>query len=94
MTLEQFLVWLIGGGSVIALFWLAEQSTWFQGLSVVMKRLVMFGGSAILGLGALAVVTYVPPEVLEQLSPWFSIIAATFVSVFLNQAAHKFDPDR
>lgn len=93
MTLEQFLVWLIGGGAIIAFSWIMEQIDWFQTLSPKAKRWLMFAGSAAIGLGALAVVTYVPPEVLAQLSPWFTIVAAVFVSVFLNQAAHKYDPD-
>lgn len=94
MTLEQFMIWLIGGGSVIAFAWIMEQIDWFQSLTPKMKRLVMFGGSAVLGLGALAVITFVPPEVLVQLNPWFMVVTAIFLSVFLNQAAHKYDPDR
>ena len=92
--ITEVLVYLIGGGSVVWMSWIAEQSAWFQALGSEAKKWLMFGGSALIGGLALAVNTYVPAEVLTQLQPWFAIVAYAFGYVFLNQLGHRVDTDR
>ena len=94
MDINQFLVYLMGGGAVIAFSWIAEQVKSFQSLESGTKRLIQFGGSTVIGLGAWAVATYVPPEVLAALATPFKIVASIFVLVFLNQVSHVLDPNR
>jgi hypothetical protein len=88
MNLNDFLVWLTGGGAIIAISWLFERWAWFQAQTANLKQMLVFGSSAALSIGAWAVVTYVPADVLSQIAPVFAILAATFVSVFLGQMFH------
>lgn len=94
VDLVKFLIWIIGGGSVVAFSWIMEQLTWFQNLPPEKKRWITFGGSTVLALAAWAVNKYVPAETLAVLAEPFTIIASIFVMVLLNQYAHKVDSDR
>ena len=94
MELNDFLVWLMAGGSVIAWSWVMEQVAWFQNLSSGQRKWTQYGGSTLIGLAALAVTTYVPVATLDAIAPWFAIIAGIFGMVFINQAAHKINPNR
>lgn len=94
MELNEFLVWLTAGGSVIAWSWIMEQVPWFQSLSVSAKKWVQLGGSVAIAIGALAVTMYVPKETLELIAPWFKLIAGLFGVIFVNQIAHAYDPNR
>lgn len=94
VTLDNFLLWLIAGGSVVAVSWILEQVAWFQSLPSKTKQLVQYGASIAVGLAALAIQLYVPADVLDQLEPFFAVIASTFGMVFLNQIAHKVDNNR
>ena len=90
MSLQEFLVWLVSGGSIVAVSWLAEKSAWFQGLGKESKEYVIYGASVALSFGAYAVNTYVSPDVLNQLAPLFGILATTFGSIFLGRMFHSF----
>ena len=71
LTLSGILVWFMTGGCVIAISWLAEQFDWFAALSTAKKQLIQWGGSIVLGLGAWAVLKFVPPETLTMLEDPF-----------------------
>jgi len=92
--MSEFLLWLVGGGCVIATSWVLEQVEWFQNLEASQKRYLQFGVSALVGLAALAVSQYVPKEVLDALEPYFAVLSTVFYAIFLNQTAHTLDPNR
>ena len=89
MSFAEFLVWLTSGGSIVAVSWLADKSAWFQSLSKEAKEYVIYGASVVLSLGAYAVNTYVPAEVMAQLAPIFAILATSFGSIFLGRIFHS-----
>lgn len=93
MTITEFLTWLgSASGATAALSFLAERLPAFQALSPTAKSYIMlFGSMAIAGV-SYAVLTYTPPEVLEQLVPWFQIVYVTVAAWIANQFAHKADP--
>ena len=90
MSLQEFLIYLTTGGSIIVVSWLAEKSAKFKELSKEVKEYIIYGASLLLSLGAYSVNTYVDPSVLEKLAPIFSIAATLFESVFLGQLYHFF----
>jgi hypothetical protein len=91
MSLSEFLVWLTGAGSIVAVSFLAERWPWFQTLAAEQKKMFMFGACIVLSLGAFAVRTFVPPEILAQLAPWFGVISSVFAAVFLSETFHAVD---
>lgn len=95
MTLDQFLLWLAsGGGASIALSFVLERIPAFTVLSPSTKSYIYLAGSATLALAAYTVLTYIPPSVLEEVAPFFAIVAGVFVSWYAGQAAHAVDPAR
>lgn len=92
ITLPLFLQWLIGGGgSIIAVSWLFERMAWFKAISSEAKDNTIFGAAVVIGCGALAVVTYAPPAILDAIGPYFLIVASTFVTVFIAKVFHRAD---
>jgi len=94
MSLNDFLVWLMSGGAVVAVSWIFEEIEWFQSLSPKTKRYFQYGLSVLFGVSALLVQQFVPADVLKMLNPYFEILAATFGMIFLNQVAHTLNPNR
>lgn len=90
MGLNEFLVWLTGGGVVICLSWLFERIDWYQNLEAKMKRLVFFLSCVLVALGAYAVQVYVPADILSMLAPYFAIVASLFYQI-LGDTFHKND---
>jgi hypothetical protein len=91
MTLTNFLIWLVGGGSIIGISWLFERLTWYQSLVANVKQWIFFGACAVVSLAAYAVQTYVPVVSLQALAPWFQIVAGLFVALFLGNQFHSND---
>lgn len=90
MTLTDFLVWLsVGGGGALASSWIWERVPWFQALEATAKQLVFFVSCVLLSVLALVIQTYVPQELLNQLAPYFAIIASSFGTVFVGTSFHK-----
>jgi len=90
--LSTFLQWLIGGpGSILAVSWLLERMKWFQALTSDQKQYTVFGCAAAVGCGALAVVKFAPPSLLASIAPFFMVISATFVTLFVMKGFHKAD---
>lgn len=90
--LPGVLQWLVGGGgSILAVSWGLERMKWFQALSSETKDYTIFGAAAVVGCGALAIITYVPAVMLGAIAPYFAILASIFVTVFLAKVFHKAD---
>lgn len=94
MTLNEFLVWMGSGGSIVFVSWIAERIAWFQALSKDAKQWVIYVSSVILSFIAYSVSTYASPELLAQLAPFFTILSASFISIFLGQAFYFFSKDK
>ncbi len=92
MSLNDFLLYLAsaGGASAVASF-ILERFPWFQNLASDTKRWVFLGVCVFLGIGSYLVMTYVPPVILEQIAPYFAIVAAMFSAIFFGEAFHRFD---
>jgi len=90
--LYNFIVWFgsVAGAGVVTSF-IFERWAYFQSLASESKKWVSFGGMALLGLSSHLVLTYVPADVLASMAPYFSILAASFVSVFSGNMFHKGD---
>lgn len=89
MTITDFLVWLAGGGSALALAFILEYIPSFATLTATLKKWVFFGGCALISIAAYAVQTYVPVETINAIAPYFGILASTFTYVFLGDGFHK-----
>lgn len=91
MNFNEFLTWLAGGGSIIAVSFIFERMAWFQKLTSDARQWVMFAAASVFSLGAYATNVYVSPDVLAQLAPIFGIEAGIFGILFLSKAFHKVD---
>lgn len=95
MDIKSFLIWLSSaGGAAAALSFIAERLPAFQKLTSGQKQAVHLGGSLAIALIAYAILTYVPPEMLEQIKPIFALVAAVVGSWITGQVAHAHDPAR
>jgi hypothetical protein len=93
MNLNQFLLWLAsGGGAAIVLAFVLERIPAFCVLSSDMKSWINLGGTVVLAMLAYVVLTYVPANILDAVAPFFTVVAAVFVSWLAGQAAHSVDP--
>lgn len=90
MELMEFLVWLSGVGSVVAISWIFEyfQFAWFEGLEPKKKQLVFLVISAIVGIGAKLILEFVPTETIATLAEYFSVLFAIFAYLFLGDTFH------
>ena len=91
MTLTDFLIWLVVGGSIIAVSWAFERMNWYQVLSSNAKQWVFFGACAVVSLSSYYVQTYVPVANLQALAPVFQILAGLFIALFLGNQFHAKD---
>lgn len=92
MNLNDFLVWLANsGGSIIVLSWIAERWAWFQAQKPDAKQYMFFGGSVLVSAASYTVLHYVPASILTMLTPWFGLVYASFVTVFISKAFHALD---
>ena len=93
MELSQFLIYVASGGGAAALVSFAgERLPWFQRQTSRVKSYLMLGASIIVALGAWAVMTYVPADVLAQVRVPFQIVAGVVSAWLANQFAHANDP--
>lgn len=93
MTIYQFFTWLAtAGGAAAVLSFILERIPKFQELTSDVKAWVNLGGTIVIALTGYAVITYVPQSVLDQMAPWFQIIAACVTGWLASQVAHRIDP--
>lgn len=93
MTLQQALTYLASGGAVVLgsafVSWLGEKWQRYRDWdSPVGKQAVMVAVPLVLSLSAWAILHYVPPETLEDLSVPFGVAVATITGVLGNQIWH------
>jgi hypothetical protein len=86
MDINNFLVWLTGGGFIIAAAWILGKIPGYVALSETVKQWIFFAVSALLGGGAYAVTQYVAVATLAAIAPYFAIVAIAFGAIFLNKA--------
>jgi hypothetical protein len=89
MDINNFLVWLTGGGFIIAAAWLLGKIPGYATLAENIKQWIFFAVSAILGGGAYAVTQYVPTATIAAIAPYFAIVAIAFGAIFLNKVYTK-----
>lgn len=93
MELTDFLAWLMGGGALIAASWIFERVEWFQNLESKTKELALLITSSVFAIGAFAIQSFVPAEIILQAAPYFVILSGIFSYVFLGKAFHKVDKE-
>ena len=91
MNLNDFLIWLGTGGSIMAVSFILERIDAFQKLESKAKEIVMFIASGLLATGATAFLQFVPAETVSLIAPYFSSLAAVFGILFLAKTFHKVD---
>ena len=93
MGLNEFLLYAATGvGASALLSFITERWPLFQTWSPEARAYFSLIGSVLIALGAWAVLTYVPPDTLEQLRTPFQIVAGVVVAWLGNQFAHANDP--
>lgn len=92
MSLHDFLIWLASssGAGVGASFILARIA-WYVALPAEKKQWWFFGVCSVLSIGSYSVITYVPPEILSQIAPFFALLASAFAATFIGQAFNRLD---
>ena len=89
-NLIDFLTWIVyGGGGAIAVSWILEKMPWYQEKPSNVKQNIYFGIVSVFTLIIYAILNYVRAEVLAMLTPWFGIIAVTFVNVYIGTGFHR-----
>lgn len=86
MNISDFLVWLTGGGCLIAASWILSQFDWYLKLIDKARQWIFFGLAVVFGCGSYAVVAYVPPATLTSIAPYFLIVSFVFIAIFINKA--------
>ena len=89
MDINNFLVWLTGGGFIIAAAWVLGKIPGYVALSESIKQWIFFAVASLLGGGAYAVTQYVPVAVLAAIAPYFAIVAIAFGAIFINKAYNQ-----
>jgi len=90
-SLMEVLVWLTGAGGAILTSYVLERLVWFQSLESNKKHFVAIALSSLVGIGALAVLTFVPQEIISQISPYFMVVVTIVGYIFSSKAFHFFD---
>ena len=89
-NLVEFLTWIVyGGGGAIAVSWILEKLSWYQEKPAETKRNIYFGIVTAFTLIIYVILNFVPTTVLDALSPYFGIIAVTFVNVYIGTGFHR-----
>lgn len=95
MNLVEFLTWLAtGGGAAVGLAFILERWPKFQSFTVVQKSLGTLLGTTLVALLAYVVLTYVPKEILNQIAPYFMVVAGVVTTWLSSQMGHAVDPLR
>lgn len=88
--LPGFLNWVIySGGALLISSWLLDKWKWFQGLVEKWKKVINFTLSALLAAGFYAILTFVPPDTLLAIDPFFKIILGFVIAYGAQQAYHQ-----
>lgn len=88
MNLTNALTFLVSGGSIAVVSWIADQIPAFVSLASKVKMWLFFVISALLSVGSYAVLHYVPTAILAELAPYFIIVAGIFTTIFVGNSVH------
>ena len=92
MTLAEFLAWLVNSGGAIAVVsFLFERWAWYQAQTSDNKRYMFFGACVIVSVLGYLGLTYIPPEIIQQIAPYFGILYSTFLAIFVGTKFHQED---
>ena len=95
MTINEFLIYAAtAGGATALLSFLTERWPAFQTWTPSQRSYFSLGGSVALALAAWAILTFVPPDVLETLKAPFQVVAGVVIAWLANQFGHSADPAR
>jgi len=90
MTPIEVLTWLVSAsGAIAAISWIAERIPAWHKLKAEAKKWYLFGASAVVSIGAWALMTYVPAETFAALQEPFSIVAVLFATLFFGEGFHR-----
>jgi hypothetical protein len=89
MDINNFLVWLTGGGFIIAAAWVLGKIPGYAALAENVKQWIFFAVAVVFGSGAYAVTQYVPVTTIAAFAPYFAIVAVAFGAIFLQKAYAK-----
>ena len=89
MGISDFLVYLTGGGCLVAASWILNQIPGYLTLAEKIKQWIFFLVALLLGGGSYAVTQYVSQSVLTAISPYFLIAAFAFSAIFLKETFVK-----
>lgn len=92
MTIDQLLAWLVNsGGSIVVVSWLAERFPWYKEQLPNVKETMFFAACLVVSMSSYLALTYLPPETIAAISPYFTILYGTFGSLFLGNMFHSTD---
>jgi hypothetical protein len=92
MTINEFLQWLFAsGGAIMAASWIMERIPKFHDLVAEVKEMILFASSSVISVSAYLIFTYVSPEILAAIAPYFTIIGGLFVTIIIGKIFHKID---
>jgi hypothetical protein len=94
MLLKDFLTFLGGVGVVAAVSWVIEYFNLFAGMEAKKKQLFFFLICIVVALAAYSVTVFVPVATLEQIGPFFAIVATIFSYLFLGTNFHETTKDK
>lgn len=90
-NLNAILTWLAAGGGAIVITWigsvLLDRIPAYNALDGLAKRGIAILGGGLIGLGAWAVVTYVPAETLTAIAPAFTAFMLSALGAGAGQLA-------
>lgn len=92
MNLNDFLAWAAtSGGAAAILSIVLERIPAYQALGATKKSYIFLAGTILLSLGAWAMLTYCPPDILAQLATPAQIIGGCIAAWLAGQGAHGVD---
>jgi len=94
MLLKDFLTFVAGVGVVAAVSWVWEYFGWGADMEPKKKQMLMFLVCVVVALGAYSVNVFVPANILEQVAPFFAVVATVFSYFFLGAGFHSVTKDK
>jgi len=90
MTLNEFLLWIANsGGSAMVVSWILELIPWYQKQEANIKKYIYAGLTAVVAILGYLGVTYLPAQLIADVTPYFAIVYGIFTSIFLGTGFHK-----
>jgi hypothetical protein len=84
VDIQSLLIWVIAGGAAGLLSWAFDQLPFTDELGPAAKQLIMFGGSALLSIGAVYLQQSLTQEQITMFNPYVTAVLA-LVPIVFNQ---------